>query len=115
MRAPVAPRRPIGREPAKRRPQRLIINRQQRLARLRGTMLPDRTARPALADADAERRDRSVPTRWAHQFRPQPPRALGIAILDRRQRGLSRAFLRSSSLNRLRSAFIPPYCWLRQR
>ena len=70
MRAPVAPPRPLGGERAQRRPQRLIVVGEHRLAALRGAMLIDVPARPALADAEtvAQHRDRLAPTDRAHQF-----------------------------------------------
>jgi hypothetical protein len=77
VRATVPPPRPVGGERSQRRPQRLIVisdqrpaTSDQRLAALRGAMLTDIPARPALADTEtvAQYRDRLAPTGRAHQF-----------------------------------------------
>ncbi len=70
MRAAIPPPRPLLRELAQLRAQRRVIRRPDRLMTLRGAMLANHPARPALADAEtiAEHRDRPAPTGWAYQF-----------------------------------------------
>jgi hypothetical protein len=70
VRATVASPRSLDGERAQRRPQRLIVIGDQRLAALRRAMLADIPARPALADTEAvaQHRDRPAPTDRAHPF-----------------------------------------------
>ena len=77
LRAPVPPPRPLHRELPQLRPQRRVILGALRLVTLRGAMLPDHSACPALADAEtvAKHRDRLAPAGRAYQF----PRAISFS------------------------------------
>jgi hypothetical protein len=70
MRAAIPPPRAILRELAKLSPQRRVIPGRLGLVTLRGAMLPNHPACPALADIEAvaKHRDRSTPAGWAYQF-----------------------------------------------
>ena len=70
MRAPVAPPRPLDGELTQQRPQRLIGLDGLGLVALRGAVLADELARPALADPEAvpQQQDRSAPAGWAQKF-----------------------------------------------
>jgi hypothetical protein len=117
MRTAVSPTRMIDRELPQRRPQRLIVIGALGLVALRGAVLPNNPACPALADAEAvaQHRDRLAPTGRAYQF----PRLISFSARTSSAWSATIVFRcrfsRSSSFRRLAScAFIPPY-WLRQR
>ncbi len=70
VRATVPPPRTIPGEHPQLGAQRRIVGGPRRLVTLRGAMLPNDPACPALADAEtvAEHRDRLTPTDRAYQF-----------------------------------------------
>src|SRR5215210_4574739 len=117
MGAAVAPPPALPGELPQRGAQRLIVERDDRLAALGGAVLADEPARPALADAQAvaEHRDRLAPTGRAHQFPRETSLSASMFNAWSATIRFRRWFSRSSSLRRLASsAFIPPN-WLRQR
>jgi hypothetical protein len=70
VRTAISPARALGSDLAQRSTQRVVVAGENRLAALRGPVLADHPACPALADAKpiAQHRDRPAPTGWAHQF-----------------------------------------------
>ncbi len=116
MRAPVAPARPLPRDPAQLGAQRAVVAARGLMALGRAVLAGD-PARPALADAEAvaEHRDRLAPAGRAQKFPPAISFNPSMSSAWPATIRFKRWFSRSSSFRRLASsAFIPPY-WLRQR
>src|SRR3954451_4153994 len=117
VRAAVSPPGPPNGDLTQRGSQRPLVAGDDGFTALRGPVLADHPAGPALADAETvtQHRDRPTPTGRAHQF----PRATSLSAWFSSTWSatifFSRAFSRSSSLRRLASsAFIPPN-WRCQR
>jgi len=112
MRAAIAPPRPLGRDLPKQGTEPLVGIGHLRPVTLRGSVLPDYSACPALADTEPvlEHQDRAAPAGWAHQFPFAISFSACVSSAWSATMRFSHAFSRSSSRRRLASsAFIPPY------